>query len=189
MALGSTACPADHTSPAVRPLLAPGIRHGCRVHAVPATWMWHPHRIRGAGARGEPESPVTGILWERRGTNGTRATAAAGSPRNPSHPARQGCAPQVASRRGLRTWPPAGPAAGRSRAPSPRRRLSAPPGPPNPRSCGRRRAGRWPRPRAGERTRRSNTPSKIISSTPPAGVLWKAGLSTAVHPVSVDKYC
>ena len=86
MALGSTACPADHTSPAVRPLLAPGRRHGCRVHAVPATWMGHPCRIRGAGARGEPESPVTGILWERRGTKGTGATAAVGSPRNPSHP-------------------------------------------------------------------------------------------------------
>jgi len=26
----------------------PGIRRGCHIHVVPATWEWHPRRIRGA---------------------------------------------------------------------------------------------------------------------------------------------
>ena len=37
------------------------VRRGCLFHAVPATWMWHPRRIRGTGAGAGAESPVTGI--------------------------------------------------------------------------------------------------------------------------------
>ena len=88
-----------------------------------------------------------------------------------------------------RIWTPAGPAPGRSRAPSPRRRRSAPPGPPNPRSYGRRRAGRWPRPRAGERTRLSNTPSKVIRSATPSEALTEAWLSTGYSPMPVENRC
>jgi hypothetical protein len=95
----------------------------------------------------------------------------------------------TASWEGSRTWTPAGPVPGRSRAPSPRRRRSAPPGPPNPRYCGRRRAGRWPRPRAVERIRLSNTPSKIIRSTASAEALAEARLSTGNSPMPVERRC
>jgi hypothetical protein len=78
-----------------------------------------------------------------------------------------------------RTWTLAGPAPGRSRAPSPRPRRPVPPGRKNPRSCGRRRAGRWPQPRAGERPHLSNTPSKVTRSAVPAGALPGARLSTS----------
>ena len=44
------------------------IRHGCRVHVVPATWMWHPCRFGGARAGGGPESPVARMSLERRDT-------------------------------------------------------------------------------------------------------------------------
>jgi hypothetical protein len=94
-----------------------------------------------------------------------------------------------ASREGSRTWMSAGPAPGRSPAPSPRRRRSVPPGPPNPRSCGRRRAGRWPRPRAGVRIRLSNTPSKIIRSAVSSGALAEARLSTGCRSVLVESRC
>src|SRR6516225_5681556 len=46
------------------------IKRGCRVHVVPATWKWHPCRIRGAGARRGVESPVTEIRQERKSTRG-----------------------------------------------------------------------------------------------------------------------
>jgi hypothetical protein len=90
---------------------------------------------------------------------------------------------------GSRTWTPAGPVPGRSRAPSPRRRRPAPPGPPNPRCCGRRRVGRWPRPRAVERIRLSNTPAKIIRSGMSSEALTEARLSTARSHVPVEKHC
>ena len=95
----------------------------------------------------------------------------------------------TASWEGSRTWTPTGPVPGRSRAPSPRRRRSAPPGPPNPRWRGRRRAGRWPRPRAVERIRLSNTPSKVIRSAVSAKALAKAQLSTGHSPVPVESRC
>ena len=47
------------------------LRHGCRVHAVPATWMGRPCRIRGAGAGGAAESPVTGICGNARASGVT----------------------------------------------------------------------------------------------------------------------
>ncbi len=89
----------------------------------------------------------------------------------------------------LRTGMSAGPVLGRCRVPSPRPRRSVPPGRRNPRSYGRRRAGRWPRPRAGERTRQSNTPSKVIRSAMPAGALHLASLSTGCRPLPVDNSC
>jgi hypothetical protein len=88
-----------------------------------------------------------------------------------------------------RIWTPAGPAPDRSRAPAPRRRRSAPPGPPNPRCCGRRRAGRWPRPRAVEQIRLSNTPSKIIRPAMSSEALTEVRLSTGNSPMSVEKCC
>jgi len=62
-------------------------------------------------------------------------------------------------------------------------------GPPDPRSYGRRRAGRWPRPRAGERIRLSNTPSKIIRSPVSSGPLAEARLSTGCRLVPVESCC
>ena len=53
-------------------------RYGCRVHVVPATWMRHPYRIRGAGAGGGAESPVTGMPQERRSTEGRSQARSAG---------------------------------------------------------------------------------------------------------------
>jgi hypothetical protein len=64
-----------------------------------------------------------------------------------------------------------------------------PPGRRNPRSYGRRRADRWLQPRAGERTRLSNTPSKVISSTVPVRRLPEAWLSTDSTGLPVDKNC
>ena len=54
------------------PTAPPGqcLRRGCRVHFVPATWMGHPCRIRGAGAGRGAESPVTRMLCKRRSTKG-----------------------------------------------------------------------------------------------------------------------
>jgi len=95
----------------------------------------------------------------------------------------------TASWEGSRTWTPAGPVPDRSRAPSPRRRRSAPSGRQNPHCCGRRRAGRWPRPRAVERIRLSNTPAKIIRSAVSAEALTKAQLSTGLSPMPVESRC
>jgi hypothetical protein len=97
------------------------------------------------------------------------------------------CSPPLAGRRPAswtdpRTWTPAGTSPDRSHAPSPTPARCAPPGRKNPRSCGRPRAGRWPRPRAPElaeaRTHLSNTPSKVIRSAVPPGLLAVARLST-----------
>jgi hypothetical protein len=80
-----------------------------------------------------------------------------------------------------RTWTPAGTSAGRSHTPSPRSRRCVPPGRRNPRSSGQRRAGRWPRPRAEERTCLSNTPSKIIRSAVPSAVLTAVLTGVSAH--------
>ena len=37
------------------------VRRGCPSHVAVTTWPWHPRRIPGAGPRGGPGSPVTGI--------------------------------------------------------------------------------------------------------------------------------
>ena len=55
--------------------LAHGIRRGCRVHVVPATWLWHPCRIPPSRSRLRAGSPVTGIPWEPRSTRGRGAGA------------------------------------------------------------------------------------------------------------------
>ena len=51
------------------------IRRGCPIHAVPATWMPHPRRIRGAGAGRWAEPLVTEMLRGSRSTKGESQVA------------------------------------------------------------------------------------------------------------------